>query len=43
VTADYSLRDDGGSSHQPRLFRSEDAWQEAEGKAYLLKHRIMDF
>ena len=37
VTANYSLRDDGGVKVINRGFNSEDnAWQQAEGKAYFV-------
>uniref|UniRef100_A0A486XHM9 Outer membrane lipoprotein Blc n=1 Tax=Rheinheimera sp. BAL341 TaxID=1708203 RepID=A0A486XHM9_9GAMM len=37
VTANYSLRDDGGVSVINRGFNAEDnAWQQAEGKAYFV-------
>jgi len=38
VTADYSLRDDGGVRVINRGYSAaKDAWQEAEGKAYFVK------
>ena len=37
VTANYSMRDDGGVRVINRGFNSEDnAWQQAEGKAYFV-------
>jgi len=38
VTADYSLRDDGGVRVMNRGYAAEsDSWKEAEGKAYFVK------
>ena len=38
ITADYSLRDDGGVRVLNRGFSAkENAWKEAEGKAYFVK------
>jgi len=44
VTADYSLRDDGGIRVLNRGYSAgEGAWKEAEGKAYFVKRRDLGY